>query len=103
MPLSDLVCWKADEVRGAFSQLLVDEDKWSIVFTYLEEKECSLDLVESIRALIVSLVLLLTASWDHRILRRVRTFPVILLIIVHRPPEVEDEHRQHLAQMMVKS
>ena len=103
MPLSDLVCWKADELRGAFSQLLVDEDKWSIVFTYLEEKECSLDLVESIRALIVSLVLLLTASWDHRILRRVRTFPLILLIIVHRPPEVEDEHRQHLAQMMVKS
>ena len=101
-PLSMLATAKATNFRSEMQGLLTiaaveDPQKWAPSWELLRNDG---EKAEA-RLLIIELVLLEAASWDHRIGSRVAELPVLLLLILERPAAECCHMRQMGAQRLL--
>jgi hypothetical protein len=97
-PLSLLVCGQAEVFSDDINALLEESAMWDptkfgpLLLLLPDE------LQSSARDLITSVVLLVRANWDFRILRDVQDYPVLLLWFLEAPPGEAYEKRQQIAK-----
>jgi hypothetical protein len=97
-PLSLLVCGQAEVFSDDINALLEESAMWDptkfgpLLLLLPDE------LQSSARDLITSVVLLVRANWDFRVLRDVQDYPLLLLWFLEAPPGEAYEKRQHIAR-----
>ena len=94
--LSQLVCWKGEQLFSEFADVLCDTAKW-------EAEAAALDAItpNMMYAALVGLVLTGACEFDIRILERLLAFPYQWLMLVHSPPHVECPLRKKCAGFLL--
>ncbi len=100
VPLSDVVAHKADEVRNQLENLLTDDSQWGDLFDYMQRN--GLDLQEG-HCLIVHIVLMELASWDFRMMRRVKSHTLQILIFVEKMAHEACPERRRIARSLINT
>ena len=93
-PLSMLVEYKGQEIYDEITNLLTDGSKWEPVWELVAPDGHA----AKARELILALLLKCAASWQHRFLQHLKSFPLKLLVMIQKPGLEADPKRQQAAQ-----
>jgi len=92
--LSDLVAFKAEEVRKSIAELLVHPgDRFREVLLSLPSSAHS-----DAHALLTTLVGVILGGWEQRVMEPVRSFPLAFLLMLEKPPGTPCDRRAETAQ-----
>ena len=97
--VSELVKEKAEKIDSEISSLLEDEAErgvWAPIWKYAEPNQ-----LNEVRRLIVSCTCMVEACWERRFLEKVRSFPLLFLIVLEFPRTECAHRRKSLAKMLL--
>ena len=95
--MSQFVAFKNKELRDDIIYRLSDAAEADGTLWLGLWPKVPVDRVGETRALIVTLVVSLLCQWDMRIGDSMSTFPLLLLLCVEQPPDVDDQRRRSIA------
>ena len=93
-PLSMLVEYKGQELYDQITNLLTDGSKWEPLWELVAPD----GHLAQARELILALLRKRAASWQHRFLQHLKSFPLKLLVMIQKPGLEADPKRQQAAQ-----
>jgi hypothetical protein len=98
--MSELVLRKGAAIRAEMNDLLADgdNDMLSSVWTL-----CPGALLANMRKLAVTLVLNEAAAWDFRYTKKLKSFPLQLLVLVEKPANEVDDERKQVAVLLLET